>query len=327
MEAFFGVVLGLLLLVGGGSALVTGASALATRLGVSPMIVGLTIVAFGSSTPELVVNILGSIEGQTDLAFGNVIGSNISNLGLVLGIAAIIRTIDIHGTMVRREVPLLLLITTVITIMALDGVIEGTPPQIGRSDAIILLLLFGIFLYITVKDFMLERTRDTLLTEIEENPIVASVPSSRYQWLLITLGLLLLFAGAEVTIRSSITLATQAGVSTAVVGLFVVAIGTSMPELVTSIIAAFRKESDLALGNLVGSNIFNSLIVLPASGLAGNLLIPRGGLLDLAVSWLFAAFLIPVFFFGKKQLTRSAGIFLLVAYGTYMVYRVFFMDL
>ena len=327
MEAFFGVVLGLLLLVGGGSALVTGASALATRLGVSPMIVGLTIVAFGSSTPELVVNILGSIEGQTDLAFGNVIGSNISNLGLVLGIAAIIRTIDIHGTMVRREVPLLLLITTVITIMALDGVIEGTPPQIGRSDAIILLLLFGIFLYITVKDFMLERTRDTLLTEIEENPIVASVPSSRYQWLLITLGLLLLFAGAEVTIRSSITLATQPGVSTAMVGLFVVAIGTSMPELVTSIIAAFRKESDLALGNLVGSNIFNSLIVLPASGLAGNLLIPRGGLLDLAVSWLFAAFLIPVFFFGKKQLTRSAGIFLLIAYGSYMVYRVFFMDL
>jgi cation:H+ antiporter len=327
MLAFFGVLLGLLLLIGGGSALVTGSSALATRLGVSPMIVGLTIVAFGSSTPELVVNILGSIEGQTDLAFGNVIGSNISNLGLVLGIAAIIRTIDIHGTMVRREVPLLLLITTVITIMALDGVIEGTPPQIGRSDSIILLLLFGIFLYITVKDFMLERTRDTLLTEIEENPIVASLPSSRYQWLLIALGLLLLFAGAEVTIQSSITLATQAGVSTAVVGLFVVAIGTSMPELVTSIIAALRKESDLALGNLVGSNIFNSLIVLPASGLAGSLLIPRGGLLDLAVSWLFVAFLIPVFFFGKKQLTRPAGIFLLLAYGAYMVYRVFFIDL
>ncbi len=326
MLTFFGVVLGLLLLIGGGSALVTGASALAKRMGVSPMIVGLTIVSFGTSAPELVVNILGSIEGQTALAFGNVIGSNISNLGLVLGIAAIIRTIDIHGTMVRREVPLLLLITTIITIMALDGLIEGTPPQISRSDAIILLLLFGIFLYITVKDFMLSRTRDTLLTEIEENPIVVSVPSSRYQWLLITLGLLLLFTGAEVTIRSSVTLATQAGVSTAVVGLFVVAIGTSMPELVTSIIAAVRKESDLALGNLVGSNIFNSLIVLPASGLAGSILIPRGGLVDLIVSWLFAAFLIPVFFLGKKQLTRPAGIFLLMSYGTYMVYRVFFSE-
>jgi cation:H+ antiporter len=322
MLAFFGVVLGLLLLIGGGSALVTGSSALATRMGVSPMIVGLTIVGFGTSAPELVVNILGSIEGHTALAFGNVIGSNISNLGLVLGIAAIIRTIDIHGTMVRREVPLLLLITTIITIMALDGVIEGTPPQIGRSDAIILLLLFGIFLYITVKDFMLSRTRDTLLTEIEENPIVASVPSSRYQWLLITLGFLLLFAGGEVTIRASIVLATQAGVSTAVVGLFVVAIGTSMPELVTTIIAAVRKESDLALGNLVGSNIFNSLIVLPASGLAGTILIPRWGLLDLIVSWLFAAALIPVFFLGKKKLTRPVGVFLLIAYGAYAFYRI-----
>lgn len=286
------------------------------------MIVGLTIVGFGTSAPELVVNILGSIEGYTALAFGNVIGSNISNLGLVLGIAAIIRTIDIHGTMVRREVPLLLLITTIITIMALDGFIEGTHPQIGRSDAIILLLLFGIFLYITVKDFMLSRTRDTLLTEIEENPMVASVPSSRYQWLLITLGFLLLFAGGEVTIRYSIALATQAGISTAVVGLFVVAIGTSMPELVTSIIAAVRKESDLALGNLVGSNIFNSLIVLPASGLAGPILIPRGGLLDLIVSWLFAAALIPVFFLGKKKLTRPFGVFLLIAYGIYAAYRI-----
>ena len=323
MLSFFGVVLGLLLLIGGGSALVTGSSALARRMGVSPMIVGLTIVAFGSSAPELVVNILGSIEGQTALAFGNVIGSNISNLGLVLGIAAIIRTIDIHGTMVRREVPLLLLITTIITIMALDGVIEGTPPQIGRSDAIILLLLFGIFLYITVRDFMLTRTRDTLLTEIEENPIVASVPSSRYHWALITLGFVLLFAGGEVTIRASIAMATQAGVSTAVVGLFVVAIGTSMPELVTSIIAAVRKESDLALGNLVGSNIFNSLIVLPASGLAGTILIPRWGLLDLIVSWLFAAALIPVFFLGKKKLTRPFGVFLLIAYGTYAIYRIF----
>lgn len=125
MPAIIGVVLGVLLLVAGGTALVQGAS----RLGISPLVIGLTIVGFGTSMPELVVNLLASIEGESELAFGNVVGSNISNLGLVLGAAAIIRTIDIQGSVVRREVPLLLLVTTIITVMGLDGVLEGRPPR------------------------------------------------------------------------------------------------------------------------------------------------------------------------------------------------------
>ena len=306
MPPFVGVVLGIALLLAGGTALVKGASSLATRLGISPMIIGLTIVGFGTSTPELMVNIVGVIEGETALAFGNVVGSNISNMGLVLGAAAIIRTIDIQGSVVRKELPLLLLVTTIITVMGLDGVLEGTPPRIGRGDSIILLLLFLIFLYITVRDVMRSRNRDMLLTEIGEHPLVFAQASGRFEWLLVALGFLLLFAGGEVTIRSSVRLAEQAGVSKAVVGLFVVAIGTSMPELVTSVIAAIRKESDLALGNLIGSNIFNSLIVLPASGLISGIMIPPGGITDLVVSWLFAAALIPVFFLGKERLSRPA---------------------
>jgi cation:H+ antiporter len=322
MLAFFGVTLGILLLVGGGTALVQGASQVATRLGISPLIIGLTIVGFGTSMPELIVNLLASFEGESALAFGNVVGSNISNLGLVLGAAAIIRTIDIQGSVVRREVPLLLLVTTIITVMGLDGVLEGTPPRIGRADSIILFLLFGIFLYITVRDIFRGRSRDTLIAEIADNPLVFSHPAGRFQWLLIAFGFVLLFAGGELTIRYAVELAGQLGISTTVVGLFVVAIGTSMPELVTSVIAAIRRESDLALGNLIGSNIFNSLIVLPASGLAMGVVIPRGGIQDLVVSWLFAAALLPIFFLGKARLTRPIGVLFLLAYFGYAALRI-----
>jgi len=265
---------------------------------------------------------MASIEGESAIAFGNVVGSNISNMGLVLGAAAIIQTIDIQGSVVRREVPLLLLVTTIITVMGLDGVLEGTPPRIGRADSIILLLLFGIFIYITVRDIARTRSKDLLFTEMADHPMVFSLPSGRYQWLLIAFGFALLFAGGEVTIRFAVQLAEQIGISKAVVGLYIVAIGTSLPELVTSVIAAVRKESDLALGNLIGSNIFNSLIVLPVSGLISGVMIPHGGISDLVVSWLFAAALLPVFFLGKAKLTRPIGAVFLLAYIGYAVLRI-----
>ncbi|MBT8048369.1 MAG: calcium/sodium antiporter [Xanthomonadales bacterium] len=326
MLAFFGVVLGIALLIAGGTALVQGASQLATRMGISPMIIGLTIVGFGTSTPELMINIMGAASSETAIAFGNVVGSNISNLGLVLGAAALIQTIDIQSSVVRREVPLLLLITTIITVMGLDGVLEGTAPRIGRADSIILFLLFGIFLYIAIRDIVRTRNQDVLLTEINETSFVYTRSSGRFLWLLIIFGFVLLFAGGETTIRFSVQLAEQAGISKAVIGLFVVAIGTSMPELVTSVIAAMRKESDLALGNLLGSNVFNSLIVLPSSGLIGGIMIPHGGIADLVVSWLFTAALIPVFFLGNAKLNRPIGVVFLLAYFSYAAFRVVLND-
>jgi hypothetical protein len=150
MFAFLGILLGITLLIAGGFALVSGASRIASKYGVPPMIIGLTVVGFGTSAPELVVNILGAITGETELAFGNVIGSNISNLGLVLGAAALIQSIDLRGKVIQREIPLLLLITTIMTVMALDGVFEHRAPRFSQSDAIVLVLLFGIFIYITV---------------------------------------------------------------------------------------------------------------------------------------------------------------------------------
>ena len=178
MTSLLGILFGLTLLIAGGGFLVTGASQLAARFGISPMIIGLTIVGFGTSAPELVVNIIGGLRGESALAFGNVIGSNISNLALVLGAAAVLQSIEIEGSVIRREVPLLLLITTIMTVMALDNVLDGGAARIGTADAIVLLLLFTVFIYITVQDVILSKNDDALLTEIEESSLVVTEPAS-----------------------------------------------------------------------------------------------------------------------------------------------------
>lgn len=324
MVSFGGLIFGVVMLIGGGAMLVRGASEIATQLGISPLIVGLTVVGFGTSAPELVVNIIGSSRGATDLAFGNVIGSNISNLALVLGAAALMMPISIEGQLVRREVPLLLLATSIITVMALDGPLEGLPAMIGRSEAVVLLFLFCIFVYINALDLLRPKRADALISDIEESRLIATRPKVRFRWLLVIAGILLLLFGGEMTVRSGVSLASNIGISPTVVGLFMVAIGTSMPELVTSIIAAMRRESDLALGNVIGSNIFNSLIVLPTSGLISQVPIPRGGLIDLLVSWSLAAMLIPIFFWGNARLGRKTGSLLLVFYLGYVVTRLWY---
>jgi cation:H+ antiporter len=324
MITFVGIAFGVVLLIGGGVLLVRGASEIAASFGISPMVVGLTIVGFGTSSPELVINLFGAFKGETELAFGNVIGSNISNLGLVLGAAAIISPIAIRGELVRRELPLLLLATTMITVMALDSSLEGMPAALGRIDAIVLMLMFCIFIYITALDLMRSRRKDPLLVDIKESPIVVTPKNGRFSWLLVVGGFVLLFVGGEMTVRNAVAFANQIGISTTVVGLFVVAVGTSMPELVTSIVAAMRRESDLALGNVIGSNIFNSLLVLPASGVIVQIPLPRGGVSDLVVSWLLTAALIPIFFFGKAYLGRVSGFALLLVYFGYAAVRIIY---
>ena len=321
MLSLAGIAGGIAILILGGAMLVRGASEIATRHNVSPIIVGLVIVGFGTSSPELVVNIIGAATGASELAFGNAVGSNIANLGLILGVTVCLAPITIQGSIVRRELPLLLLATTMITVMALDGPLEGKPPVIGRSDSFVLLLVFTIFVYISILDMIRVQSKDTLLTEIALHTDAVAAATSRPPWLMVLAGFALLYLGGEVTIRNSVRFAEIIGISEAIVGLFVVSLGTSMPELVTSVIAALRKESDLALGNIVGSNIFNSLVVLPVSGLIGKVNVPVGGVGDLVMSWLLAAILIPVFFLGKGRLGRGMGTLFLVAYAAYAVIR------
>lgn len=322
MLSLAGIAGGVAILIGGGAFLVRGASEVATRHNVSPIIVGLVIVGFGTSSPELVVNIIGAATGQSELAFGNAVGSNIANLGLILGITAFLVPITIQSSIVRRELPLLLLATTMITVLALDGPIEGKPAVIGRSDSFVLLLVFTIFVYISVLDMIRVQSKDPLLSDIALHTDVMAPSTVRFPWLLVLGGFALLYLGGEVTIRSSVTFAESIGIPAAIVGLFIVSLGTSMPELVTSIIAALRNESDLALGNVVGSNIFNSLVVLPVSGLIGKVNVPAGGIGDLVMSWVFAAVLIPIFFLGKGRLGRGVGALILLAYLAYAVVRV-----
>ena len=321
---FMLLLIGLLLLLAGGTGLVKGASAIATHYGISPLVIGLTVVAFGTSSPELVVNIVGAFRGETELAFGNVTGSNLANIGLVLATAAIFRPLTIEGQIVRRELPLLLLGTTILLIMALDRPLSGLDPVLTRSDGLILLLIFSIFVYMTISDFLFQKRQDRLMENILEMEEMLPKPMARgvmVNWVFVLAGIIALTAGGQLTIIHGAELAEIMGVEQVIIGMAVVAIGTSMPEFVTSIIAALNKESDLCVGNVVGSNIFNGLVLLPIAALVRPLPIPDGGLLDVAMSLVFAAVIILVFFFGKAHMNRKVGAALLLGYLAYMIMR------
>lgn len=318
------LVLGLVFLLVGGTALVRGASGVAAAYGVSPLVVGLTVVAFGTSSPELIVNVIGALREQSDIAFGNVVGSNLANLGLVLALAAVIKPIAIQGTIVRRELPLLLLGTTIFLVMTLDGWLLGTEAVLTRSEGLVLLLLFSIFIYLSVRD-VLDAREDALIDNVRDVSDIA-VPIAKpsglgFFWLLVLAGTCGLALGGHMTIVYGSEFAEAAGLPPVVVGMIVVALGTSSPELVTSVIAALNDESDLCLGNVIGSNLFNSLFVLPISALLLPLPIPAGGVADIGLTLAFTAVLIPVFFFGRAYMNRIVGAVMLMAYCSYMAMR------
>jgi cation:H+ antiporter len=314
------VVVGIGLLLAGGTGLVSGASALAARAGVSPLLVGLTVVAFGTSAPELMVTVLGALEGHSSLAFGNVVGSNIANLALVLGFSALITPVVIQGQLIRREVPLLLLGTAVLVVVSMDGVLRGSERLLDRSDALVLVLLFCIFIYVTVAD-VLKRREDPLVTEAEMVPVSGAAWSLRRDLAFLLGGTVALGVGGHLTVAYGAALAESLGVSQVVVGLFIVAVGTSMPELVTSVIAARRGQSDLCVGNVVGSNLMNGLLILPLGAALAPIEVPPLGLADLMVSLVLTAALIPVFIIGRSRLGRPLGIVFLLAYVGYLAFR------
>ena len=319
MTSFLLVLLGVILLLIGGASLVRGATGIAQSFNVPNIVIGLTVVAFGTSAPELVINVTGALQGKTDLAFGNAVGSNLANFGLVLGIAAIMSPIYLQGQVIRREVPFLLLITAILLVMVWDAPLSGTQALLDRGDAIILFLLFTVFVYFMVRDFI-SAEGDPLLVEGDNLSSKAS-GNGLINTALLLIGLVLLVVGGEMTIDNGVAIAKIMGVSEVVIGMFVLAVGTSLPELVTSGIAAYKKETDLALGNIVGSNIFNSLVVLPAAAIIRPLPIPEGGDWDLAVGGAFVLVIIPLFLFSNARLGRLAGIGLITSYFLYLYIR------
>jgi cation:H+ antiporter len=321
MMVFGGLALGVALLLVGGTLLVRGASAIATGAGISPMVVGLTVVAFGTSSPELVVNVLAAIQGQSALAFGNVVGSNIANLGLVLGAAGLIAPIAMQGQLVVRELPLLLLATSVLVVLALDVPLRGEAAYIDRADALVLLLLFGIFIYVSALDIVRQR-KDVLLQGIAHLPVPSHQIIKARDLMYTLAGVLGLAVGGHLTISYGAELAEVLGVGKTVIGVAIIAVGTSLPELVTSVIAAIRREPDLSVGNVVGSNLFNGLFVLPAGALVAPVAVPVGGAIDLSISLLFALALFPVFLIGNSLLGRTASSLFLGGYLLYIGYRI-----
>lgn len=313
------LIFGLLLLLAGGVSMVRGASGIAELYGVPPVVVGMTVVAFGTSAPELVVSVVGALEGETALAFGNITGSNLANIGLVLGTAAIVMPIALQGKIIRRELPLLLLATMVLLVLTLDVTLRSSIAILDRSDAVLMLLLFGIFIYITVLD-CLRQQQDPLVTTVDQLPIVSYL-ERRTNWIMVFAGIAGLTLGAQLTINQGADLASSMGVPPVVVGMLVIAIGTSLPELITSVFAALKGDADLCVGNVIGSNIFNAMFVLPISALIHPLEVPAGGSLDILVSLIFSIALIPVFIAGKTIMSRPIGAAFLVAYIVYMIAR------
>lgn len=306
---------GLLLLYLGAEGLVRGASRLARSLGVSALVVGLTVVAFGTSMPEMVVSTLAAARGQSDVSLGNVVGSNIVNIALILGLAAVVFPLRVELRLLAREIPLMIGVSLGLLLLMLDG-------DLGRVDAAVLLVAFaGYLVFVSRAARTSPPTIEEEFSAFEETslPLVVA-PRRAPDVLLILLGLGALVGGAHLLVESSVFFARRMGVPELVIALTLVAAGTSLPELATSVVAAFRKSPDIAIGNIVGSNIFNILAILGVSAALWPLQAAPSLLrFDTPVMIGVAVLLLPLAW-TRFELTRWEGAFLLAGYGAYLAF-------
>ena len=290
-----------------------GSSALARRLVLSPLVIGLTVVAFGTSAPELAVSVDAALKGRSDIALGNVIGSNIANIGLILGSAALIQRLTIRAQLVRIDLRVLVAATLLTPLLLLDG-------EIGRVEGAILLL--GLIVYLSYTVALARRGRATVLAEFQD----AFPLPVRRPWLeviMVAMGITLLISGAEALVFGAVSIAQQYHVSTAIIGLTIVAAGTSLPELATSIVAAIRREGDLVVGNVVGSNIFNLFGIVGVASLVSPIRPQAIEPVDLMEMVVMAfVLLLLALMHTSGRLTRLEGAILLAGYLGYIGYLV-----
>ncbi len=311
--------LGLALLLGGGDVMIRGASALARRLGVSPLAIGLTVVAFGTSAPELAVNITAAVRGNGAMSFGNIMGSNMANIGLIVAATALFKPLQVQSPVIVRELPMMLLATAVAAVLGMDAWLRGGDNFYDRTDGLVLLLLFSVFVYYTVNDVIEQRRRndpDALEPELTPTFGVGLALA------LTAAGLAGLIYGAQLTVDGGVGLARAIGVSEAIIGLTLIAVGTSLPELTASLIATAKGFPDLAIGNVVGSNIFNLLLVLGASASVRAVPVPAGGGMDLAVVGFLSLMLLVTSYTRGQRIIRAEAVLLGLCYVAYMTQRV-----
>ncbi|ATH78734.1 MULTISPECIES: calcium/sodium antiporter [unclassified Halomonas] len=315
--AFVAVVVGLVLLIWSAEKFIDGAAATSRWLGLSPLLIGMLVIGFGTSAPEMMVSVLAAMQGNPGLAVGNAYGSNIANIGLVLGFVALIAPLAVHSSVIRKEMPLLVAVMLLTGYMLMDG-------WISRGEAVLLLAALGIFITVSIIQSRRHQA-DALTDEVTES--LDSKPLSRGMALMWTLvGLVLLVASSRLLVWGAVEIAVGFGVSDLIIGLTVVAVGTSLPELASSISALRRKEHDMVLGNVVGSNLFNSLAVV---GLAGVITPIEAGREVLVRDWsvmTFMTLMMVLFAFSwrgrPRRINRLEGgvlFSLFVAYTGYMV--------
>lgn len=299
---------GLVVLVAGGELLVRGAARLAAATGVPTLIIGLTVVAFGTSSPELAVSVQASIAGQVDIAVGNVVGSNIFNVLFILGLAAAIVPLVVSSQLVRIDVPIMVVVSGLLLLMTMDG-------NLGRVEAALLFL--GLLGYIALQIAISRRAPAAVDDAIDTGTTIGNV-------VLIIVGLALLVLGARWLVQSAVEIAGMFGVTELVIGLTIVAAGTSMPELATSVIAGIRGQREIAVGNIIGSNIFNILAVLGISGVISEAGIPVSTAaltFDIPVMIAVAFLCLPIFF-GGYSIRRWEGLLFICYYALYTGYLV-----
>lgn len=314
------VIVAFAVLIKGADFFVAGASSMARKMGITPFVVGLTVVAIGTSAPEFFVNVIAALGGSTDLAIGNVIGSNVANILLGLGVAATVATIAIKKQTVWKEIPFALLSALVIAFVTLDTVFSSASENvISRGDGLVLLSFFVIFMVYT---FGLSKVKES---DEESNSIeVYSWPKS----LLLTFGGIgALLIGGELVVTNAVAIALALGWSENLIGLTIVAMGTSLPEIVTSVIAVRKKQADLVVGGIIGSTIFNAFFILGSTALVKDVIIAPQKNLDITFDTLFllvisTAFFIFMFVGKKHSLERWQGVLFITAYLLYMLYAI-----
>lgn len=304
------LIAGLIILMYGANFLVDGGAALAHRLKVSAMVIGLTVVAFGTSTPELVVNIVSSAEGSSALALGNVMGSNIFNILAILGVTALITPLGVKKTTTWVEIPLAAFAAILVLIL-----VNGEPTGlITRAEGICLLCFFVMFLLYTLALAKYGGAGNGEEVEIKSYSLGKSI-------LFIGLGLAGLIGGGRLLVTGAVQIAQHLGISERIIGLTIISIGTSLPELATSVIAARKKNADIAIGNVVGSNLFNTFLILGTSATISPLKTPEGSITDLLVNILAAVLLFLFIFTGKgRKISRWEGVIFLALYLGYLFF-------
>ncbi len=307
------VALGFVPLIFGAGRLVEGASSLAKRFKVPPIVIGLTIVAFGTSAPELVVNLFAAFEQNASIVLGNVLGSNIFNILGIIGISALIYPLQVRSRTTWIEVPLCLLAAVVVLVMANQRCLDRAAlNQITRSDGIVLLLFFGIFIAYSFHSIKADRPQ-------EEQPI--KVHTLFRSWLYIVLGLVLLVVGGRLIVVSAVSFAERIGISERIIALTVISIGTSLPELATSAVAASKKNVDIAIGNIVGSNIFNIFFILGMTTVVYPAEVTASANVDLLTNVVAALLLFALIFIGRgRRIDRREGALFVLLYIGYLLY-------